>query len=68
VGERSDVHCVLVGNLRKGGHLNDPDIDGRAILKWIFEKWVESMNWIDLAQDRDRWRFLVNAATNLQIS
>jgi hypothetical protein len=24
--------------------------------------------WIDLAKDRDRWRALVNAATNLQVS
>jgi hypothetical protein len=26
-------------NLREGGHLKDPDIDGMIILKWIFEKW-----------------------------
>ena len=25
------------------------------------------MNWIELAQDRDRWRALVNAITKLQV-
>jgi hypothetical protein len=25
------------------------------------------MDWIDMAQDRDRWRAVVNAAMNLQI-
>jgi hypothetical protein len=26
-----------------------------------------SMDWTDLAQDRDRWRSLVNAVMNLQV-
>jgi len=27
----------------------------------------EGMDWIDLAQDRDRWRDVVNAVMNLQV-
>jgi hypothetical protein len=33
--------------------MEDPGVDGRIILKWIFETWNEVMNWIDLAQNRD---------------
>jgi hypothetical protein len=42
------------GNQREKGHLKDPGIDGRRVLKCIFEKWGGGMEWIDLAQDRDR--------------
>ena len=28
---------------------------------------MRDMDWIDLAQDRDRWSNLVNAVTNLQV-
>jgi hypothetical protein len=27
------------GNLSKGDHMEDPDIDGRIILIWIFKNW-----------------------------
>ena len=49
------------GNLRERDHLGDPGVDGRKILRWIFRKWdVGGMDWIELAQDRNRWWALVN--------
>jgi hypothetical protein len=46
--------------------LVDPGVDGNVILRYIFRKWdVGDLDWIELAQDRDRWRALVNAVMNL---
>ena len=53
--------------MREGGHFDNPDVDGRITLKWIFEKWVGGMSWIDLAQDRERWWALVNSVINLPV-
>jgi hypothetical protein len=49
-------------------HLEDPGVDGRIILRWIFSKWDGAMDWIDLAKDRDRWRALVSEVMNLRVS
>ena len=38
--------------------MENPDVDGRIILKWIFEKWDRDMDLIELAQNRNRWRVL----------
>ena len=56
------------GNLRERDHLGYPGVDGWIILMWVFRKWdVGGMDWIDLAQDRDRWRALVNAVMKLRV-
>jgi len=47
--------------------LDDPDVDGRMILRWIFRKWDVGMDWNELVQDRDRWRALVNAVMKLRV-
>ena len=48
-------------------HLEDPGVDGRIILKCIFERLHRSIDWIDLAHDRNMWCTPVNAVTNLRV-
>jgi hypothetical protein len=58
---------VWRGNLRERNHLEDPGVDGRIILRWIFRKWDVEAGTGSMAQDRDRWRALVNAVMNLRV-
>jgi hypothetical protein len=65
---RGDVHTgFLCGNPGERDLLEYPGIDGRITLRRIFRKWDEGMDWIDLAQDRNGWRSLVNAVMNLRV-
>ena len=55
-GEREAHTGFGYGNLKERDHLGDPGVDGRIILRWIFRKWdVGGIDWLELAQDRDRW-------------
>jgi hypothetical protein len=48
---------------------------GRARRRWVDNVKInfreigwDGMDWIDLAQDRDQWRALVNVVMNLRVS
>jgi hypothetical protein len=55
------------GDLRKTDSFEDKGIDGRIILKSRLKVGLNSVDRIDLAQDRDRWRALVNAVMKLRV-
>jgi len=38
MGERRGVYGVLMGKAEGNSHLEDPGIDGRILLRWIFMK------------------------------
>ena len=61
VGETSGACRGLVGNLRRRDDLEDLVVDER-ISKWIFKKWDwgGGVDWVDLAQNRDKLCALVN--------
>ena len=57
-----------MGKLEGKRPLGRPGVDGMIILRWIFRKWsMGGVDWIELAQDRDSWRTLVNAVINLRV-
>ena len=67
-GERSGAYIVLVG---KPEGKTPPE---RTRRRWednikmnIQEEGCRVMDWIELAQDRDRWRALVNVVMNLRV-
>jgi hypothetical protein len=66
-GERRGMHRVLMRKPEEKDHLVDPGVEGKLILGWIFRKWDGGMDWIDLAQDRNRWRDLVKAVIYLRV-
>jgi hypothetical protein len=72
VAHRGEGHTGFwCGNLWKRDYLEDPGIDGRIMLKWVFRMWDGGggggMDWVDLAQNRYRWQALVNAVMNIQV-
>jgi hypothetical protein len=53
-GEKRNVYNILVGKPKGRDQSEDRGLDGRTILKSIWRKWCEGVDWIHLAQNRDR--------------
>jgi len=67
MGEEREVYRVLVGKPEGRRPLGRPRrrwVDIRMVLQ---EVGCGYMDWIGLAQDRDRWRTLVSAVMNLRV-
>jgi hypothetical protein len=68
MGEMSDAYSVLVGKPKGKRSL------GRQRRRWecnikmdLKETGWDGMDWIDVAQDRDQWRALVNTVMNFRV-
>jgi len=69
MGESKGIYRVLVGKTEGKRQLGRPRHRREENIKMNLQTVGRGgMDWIDLAQDRDRWRALTNAVMNLRIS
>ena len=68
MGERRGVYRVLVGKPQEKIPLGRPRRRWEDNIKMdLQEVGCGGKDWIDVAQDRDRWRALVNGGMNLRV-
>jgi hypothetical protein len=63
----SRVRHILVGRPEGRRPLGRPGCRWEDNIKMDLQDVGWGMDWIELAQDRDRWRALVNAVMNLRV-
>jgi hypothetical protein len=66
-GEKRNGYSILVGKPEGKRPLGRPRCRWEHIKMDLREIGWGGMDWIDLAQDRDQWRALVNTVANLRV-
>ena len=67
VGEGRGVHRILVGKPEGKRPLGRPRRRWEDNIKMYLQEVGGGGDWMELAQDRDRWRTLVNTVMNLRV-
>jgi hypothetical protein len=67
MGEKRGVYRILVGRPEARRTLGRPRRRWEDNTKMDLQEVGWGMDWIELAQDRDRWRAVVNAVMNLRV-
>jgi hypothetical protein len=67
MGEKRGAYRILVETPEGSRPLGRPRHRWEDNIKMDLHEVGWGMDWIELAQDRDRWRALVNAVMNLRV-
>jgi hypothetical protein len=67
LGEEVCIIGYWLESQKERDRWEDQDAGEWTILKWILEIGWDSVPWIDMAQERDQWRALVNMVMNLWV-
>jgi hypothetical protein len=68
MGEKRDAYRILVGRREGRRPLGRPRSRWEGNIENDLQVMEWDMDWIELSQDRDRWRTLVNAVMELLVS